>query len=73
MKIFFKTNLFIYFLHFQTQQLKSYSWFIFLIFDPNFVQSDFLYRYGESNFFLSMSFEDEPISFPDRLFENFRY
>ena len=30
MKVFFKTNLFIWFLHFQTQQLKSYSWFIFL-------------------------------------------
>jgi hypothetical protein len=28
MKVIFKTNLFIRFSHFQTQQLKSYSWFI---------------------------------------------
>jgi hypothetical protein len=48
MKLFFKTNLFIWFLYFQTQQLKSYSWFIFPMFDPNLVQNDFLYGYGGS-------------------------
>jgi hypothetical protein len=29
MKVIFKTNLFIWFSHIQTQRLKSYSWFIF--------------------------------------------
>jgi hypothetical protein len=37
MKVFFKTNLFIWFLYFQTQQLKSYSLFIFSMFDLNLV------------------------------------
>jgi hypothetical protein len=32
MKVIFKVNLFIWFLHFQTQLLKSYSWFIFPMF-----------------------------------------
>jgi hypothetical protein len=40
-KVILKTNLFISFLHFQTQPLKSYSWFIFLMFDSNLVQNDF--------------------------------
>ena len=43
MKIFFKINLFIWLSHFQTQQLKSYSLFIFLIFDPSLVQNDFIF------------------------------
>ena len=34
MKVCFKTNLLMWFSHFQTQQLKTYSWFIFPIFDP---------------------------------------
>jgi hypothetical protein len=37
MKVIFKTNLFIWFSHFQTQWIKSYSWFIFSIFDSNLV------------------------------------
>jgi hypothetical protein len=48
MKVYFKTNLFILFLHFQTQRLKSYSWFIFPMFDQNLVQNDFFYQYGGS-------------------------
>ena len=48
MKVFFKTNLFICFSHFQIQQLKSYSRFIFPMFDPNLIQNDFLYGYGGS-------------------------
>jgi len=47
-KVFFKTNLFIWFSHFLIQQLKIFSWFIFLMFDSNFVQNDFLYGYRES-------------------------
>ena len=43
MKIFFKINLFIWLSRFQTQQLKSYSLFIFLIFDPSLVQNDFIF------------------------------
>jgi hypothetical protein len=43
MKVIFKTNLFIWFSHFQTQRLKNYSWFIFLIFNLNIVQN---YYYG---------------------------
>ena len=46
----FKTNLFICFLYFETQQFKSYSWFIFPMFDPNFVQNDILFGYGGSNY-----------------------
>jgi hypothetical protein len=46
MKVFCKTNLFMLFSHFQTQQLKSYSWFIFLIFDSNYVQNDLIYQTG---------------------------
>jgi len=36
-KVFFKTNLFIYFLYFQTQKLESYIWFIFSKFDSNLI------------------------------------
>jgi len=50
MKVFFKTNLFVGFLHFQIQHLKSYLWFIFSMFDLNFVQNDLLYGYGDSTF-----------------------
>jgi hypothetical protein len=39
MKVIFKTNLFIWFSHFQTQLLKSYSRFIFLMTDSNLVQT----------------------------------
>jgi hypothetical protein len=39
-KVFFKTNLFIYFLHLQTQQLKSYWWFIPNV-DSNLIQTTF--------------------------------
>jgi hypothetical protein len=39
MKVIFKTNLFIQFSHFQTQRLKSYSWFIFPVFDSNLIQT----------------------------------
>jgi hypothetical protein len=49
MKVFFKANLLIWLSHFQTQQLKSYSWFIFPIFDQNFVQNDFIFEYWGSN------------------------
>ena len=48
MKVFFKTNLYIYFLHFQTQQLEGYSWFILSRFDLNIVLNDFIYEYGGS-------------------------
>ena len=48
MKVFFKTNLFIWFFYFETQQLKSYSWFMFPMFDPNLVQNDILFEYGGS-------------------------
>ena len=48
MKVFFKISLFIWFSYFQIQQIKSYPRFIFLIFDPNLVQNDFLYGYGGS-------------------------
>jgi hypothetical protein len=41
MKVIFKTNLFIWFSHFETQRHKSYSWFIFSMFDSNLVQNDF--------------------------------
>ena len=44
----FKTSIFIWFLYFETQQLKSYSWFMFPIFDPNLVQNDILFEYGGS-------------------------
>ena len=53
MKIFFKTNLIIWFLYFENQQIRSYSRFIFLRmtfffqyrreYDPHFVQNDFLF------------------------------
>jgi hypothetical protein len=36
--ISFKTNLFIWFSHFQTQRLRSYLWFIFPMFDSNLVK-----------------------------------
>ena len=36
-------------LYFETQQLKSYSWFMFPMFDPNFIENDILFEYGESN------------------------
>jgi hypothetical protein len=50
MKVFFKKNLLIWFSYFQAQQLKIYSLFIFPMFDTNFVQNDFIYRYrGSSN------------------------
>jgi hypothetical protein len=39
MKVIFKTNLFIWFSHFQTQPLKSYSWFMFLMFDWNLIKT----------------------------------
>ena len=45
MKIFFKTNIFIWFLYFETQQLKNYSSFIFLMFDANLIQNNFLFGY----------------------------
>jgi hypothetical protein len=32
--------------HFQTQQLKSYPWFIFPMFDRNLIQNDMFYEYG---------------------------
>jgi len=35
-------------IYFETQQLESYSWFIFLMFDPNHVQNDILFEYGGS-------------------------
>jgi len=35
-------------IYFETQQLESYSWFIFLMFDPNLVQNDILFEYGGS-------------------------
>jgi hypothetical protein len=47
-KVFFKTNLFIWFSYFQTQQLKNYSWFIFSIFDSSLVQNDLFYEYRKS-------------------------
>jgi hypothetical protein len=47
-KVFFKTNLFIWLSYFQTQQLKSYLWFIFSMFDPNLVQNDLFYGYRGS-------------------------
>jgi hypothetical protein len=50
MKVFCNTNLFMWFSHFQTQPLKSYSCFIFLTFDSNLVQNDFIYRIGGSNY-----------------------
>ena len=31
-------------LRFQTQQIKSYLWFIFSMFDLNVVQNDFFYK-----------------------------
>jgi len=58
MKIFFKTNLFILFLYFETQQLKSYSWFIFPTFDLNLVQNDFLFKYGGSICYYALFHED---------------
>jgi hypothetical protein len=40
MKVIFKTNIFIWFSHFQTWWLKGYSWFIFpSIFDSNLVKT----------------------------------
>jgi hypothetical protein len=33
------------------QQLKSYSWFIFSMFDLSLIQNDFLYGYGGSTFY----------------------
>ena len=58
MKVFFKTNLFIWFHIFQTQQPKSYSWFIFPMFDSNLIQNDFLYGYEWSiTFYLSSSIQ----------------
>lgn len=49
-KVFFKTNLCIYFLHFQTQQSTTwdYLWFIFPRFDLNVVLNDLLCEYGGS-------------------------
>jgi hypothetical protein len=56
-KVFCKTNLLILkkkdksidvFSHFKTQQLKNYSWFIFLLFDWNLIQNDLFYGYEES-------------------------
>ena len=44
-KIFFKINLFIWFSYFQTQQLKNY---LCPIFNLNFIQNDFVYRYWGS-------------------------
>jgi len=35
-------------IYFETQQLESYSWFIFLMFDPNLVQNNILFKYGGS-------------------------
>jgi hypothetical protein len=43
-KVFLKTNLFIQFSHLQTQQLKSYWWFIFSMFDPNHVLNVSFFR-----------------------------
>ena len=48
MKVFFKINLFMWFSLFQTQQLKSYSWFIFPMFNLNLVQNDLFYQHGAS-------------------------
>jgi hypothetical protein len=39
-----------YFSHFQTQRLKSYSWFIVPMFDSNLIQNDFFYQTGGSMF-----------------------
>jgi hypothetical protein len=52
-KVFFKTNIFIWFLYFQTQQYKSYLWFIFSVFDPSLVQNDFIFKHEGSTFHLS--------------------
>jgi hypothetical protein len=42
MKVFYKTNLLMYFRISKLNDLKvSYSWFIFLMFDSNLVQNDF--------------------------------
>jgi hypothetical protein len=51
MKVFHKTNLLLYFSHFQTQRLKSYLWFIFPMFDSNLIQNDFFYQTGGSTVF----------------------
>jgi hypothetical protein len=36
-----ETNLFIWCSHFQTQLLKSYLWFLFLMFDSNLVKGTY--------------------------------
>jgi hypothetical protein len=54
MKIFYKINLLMWFSHFQTQWLKSYSWFIFPMFGSNLVQNDFFYQTGGSIHFKFM-------------------
>jgi hypothetical protein len=41
-KVFCKTNLLMYF--YKTQRLKSYSWFILPMFDPNLIQNEFIYQ-----------------------------
>ena len=41
MKVFFKTNLFICFFYFETQQLKKL--FMIHMFNPNLIQNDFLF------------------------------
>ena len=48
MKVFFKNNLFIWFLYFEIQQLKRYLRFIFPMFDPNLIQNNFVFEYGGS-------------------------
>jgi hypothetical protein len=48
MKVLFKTNLFVWFSNFQTQQLKSYSSFIFPMFNSSLVQNDLNYQHGGS-------------------------
>jgi hypothetical protein len=54
-KVYFKINLFIWFSYFQTQQLKSYSRFIFPIFDQKLVQNDFFYQPGGSTLRASLA------------------
>ena len=43
----FKTNLFIWFLYFETQQLKSYLWFMFPMFNPNLIENNILFESTE--------------------------
>ena len=60
--IYFYKNIFqdksiLYFLHFQTQQLESFLWFIFSRFDSNLVQNINYFEYGVSTLFFSFMLE----------------